>query len=353
MANILVTGAAGFIGYHLIQALLKQGDQIVGIDNLNDYYDPLLKLDRLKALGLDSDQLKTLAAVQHSTLSIENLRFQLLDLADRSGIEQLFKDHQFDIVVNLGAQAGVRYSIDNPHAYVDANLVGFVNILEGCRHSKVKHLVYASSSSVYGMNIKQPFSTEDRVDYPISLYAATKKSNELMAHTYSHLYGIPTTGLRFFTVYGPMGRPDMAYFSFTKKILAGETIDVFNSGKMKRDFTYIDDIVEGITRVMERPPRVEDELSNVSKAGITTAGAPYQIYNIGNNQPVTLRRFITAIETATGKKANENLLPMQPGDVPITYADVNELIADTGFKPETSIEEGIAKFVDWYTGYYR
>ena len=353
MASILVTGAAGFIGYHLIQALLKQGDQIVGIDNLNDYYDPQLKLDRLKALGFDGDQVKTLAAGQHSVLSIQNLRFQWLELADRSGIEQLFKDHQFDIVVNLGAQAGVRYSIDNPNAYVDANLVGFVNILEGCRHVKVKHLVYASSSSVYGMNIKQPFSTEDRVDHPISLYAATKKSNELMAHAYSHLYGIPTTGLRFFTVYGPMGRPDMAYFSFTKKILAGETISVFNNGDMKRDFTYIDDIVEGITRVMERPPSVEDDSSSGSKANITTAEAPYKIYNLGNNQPVTLRRFITAIETACGKKANENPLPMQPGDVPITYADVDELIADIGFKPATSIEEGIARFVDWYKGSFR
>ncbi|MDA0701294.1 MAG: NAD-dependent epimerase, partial [Bacteroidetes bacterium] len=341
-------------GYHLIQALLKQGDQIVGIDNLNDYYDPQLKLDRLKALGFDGDQVKTLAAGQHSALSIQNLRFQRLDLADREGIEQLFKDNSFDIVVNLGAQAGVRYSIDNPHAYVDANLVGFVNILEGCRHSKVKHLVYASSSSVYGMNIKQPFSTADRVDYPISLYAATKKSNELMAHTYSHLYGIPTTGLRFFTVYGPFGRPDMAYFSFTQKILAGETINVFNNGDMKRDFTYIDDIVEGITRVMERPPSVEDEPLKIKnkKLLITAAPAAYRVYNIGNNQPVTLRRFITAIENATGKKANENLLPMQPGDVPITYADVDELIADTGFKPATSIEEGIAKFADWYKGYY-
>jgi UDP-glucuronate 4-epimerase len=248
----------------------------------------------------------------------------------------------------------VRYSIENPHAYVDSNLVGFVNILEGCRHSKVKHLVYASSSSVYGMNIKQPFSTEDRVDYPISLYAATKKSNELMAHTYSHLYGIPTTGLRFFTVYGPMGRPDMAYFSFTKKILNGETIDVYNNGEMQRDFTYIDDIVEGIERIMARPPTVEDELNiQNSKSKITTATAPYKIYNIGNNQPVSLRRFITAIETACGKKAKENLLPMQAGDVPVTFADVDELIADIGFKPSTSIEDGIAKFVDWYKGYYK
>ncbi|UQB43370.1 NAD-dependent epimerase [Thiomicrospira microaerophila] len=354
--NILITGAAGFIGHHLIQALKPYGHNIVGIDNLNDYYDPQLKLDRLKALGFDNDQIQNMAEGQNSTLNTQNSTFQKLDLADRQGIEQLFAENQFDIVVNLGAQAGVRYSIDNPHAYVDSNLVGFVNILEGCRHSKVKHLVYASSSSVYGMNIKQPFSTQDRVDYPISLYAATKKSNELMAHTYSHLYGIPSTGLRFFTVYGPMGRPDMAYFSFTKKILAGETIDVFNNGDMKRDFTYIDDIVEGITRVMQHPPEVTkggQPLKTEHSQLNTTAQAPYKIYNIGNNQPVTLRRFITAIETATGKKANENLLPMQAGDVPITYADVDDLIADTGFKPSTSIEEGISQFVTWYKSYYK
>ena len=339
MNKVLITGAAGFIGFHLTQSLLKQGHSIVGIDNLNDYYDPQLKLDRLQILNQNDKS--------------ENYQFIKMDLADRKDIEQLFAENQFDIVINLGAQAGVRYSIENPNAYVDSNLVGFVNILEGCRHSKVKHLVYASSSSVYGMNIKQPFSTGDRVDYPISLYAATKKSNELMAHTYSHLYGIPTTGLRFFTVYGPMGRPDMAYFSFTKKILNGETIDVYNNGEMQRDFTYIDDIVEGIERIMARPPAVEDELNiQNSKSKITTAKAPYKVYNIGNNQPISLRRFITAIETACGKKAKENLLPMQAGDVPITFADVDELIADTGFKPCTSIEEGIAKFVDWYREYY-
>jgi UDP-glucuronate 4-epimerase len=330
--KILVTGAAGFIGFHLTQALLKQGHSIVGIDNLNDYYDPLLKHDRLEIINQND--------------KAENYQFIKMDLADRKGIEQLFAGNQFDIVVNLGAQAGVRYSIENPHAYVDSNLVGLVNILEGCRHSKVKHLVYASSSSVYGMNIKQPFSTEDRVDYPISLYAATKKSNELIAHTYSHLYGIPTTGLRFFTVYGPMGRPDMAYFSFTKKILNGETLDVFNNGEMQRDFTYIDDIIKGIEQVMIRIP--------VSQSSTTSnAIAPYKIYNIGNNQPVSLRRFITAIEAACGKKAKENLLPMQAGDVPVTFADVDELIADTGFKPNTSIESGIFQFVSWYKGYYK
>jgi UDP-glucuronate 4-epimerase len=331
MNKILVTGSAGFIGFHLIQSLLKQGHAIVGIDNLNDYYDPQLKHDRLQTLNQND--------------KYENHQFIKMDLADRKGIEQLFAENQFDIVINLGAQAGVRYSIENPHAYVDSNLVGFVNILEGCRHSKVKHLVYASSSSVYGMNIRQPFSTDDRVDYPISLYAATKKSNELMAHTYSHLYGIPTTGLRFFTVYGPMGRPDMAYFSFTKKIINGETIDVYNNGEMQRDFTYIDDIVEGIEQVMSRIP--ESRSSDASNAK-----APYKIYNIGNNQPVSLRRFITSIETACGKKAKENLLPMQAGDVPSTFANVDKLIADTGFKPSTSIENGIGKFVDWYKQYY-
>ena len=329
--KILVTGAAGFIGFHLIKALLKQDCFIVGIDNLNAYYDVNLKNDRLKILS------------EHSTEA--SFKFITLDLADRTAMASLFADYGFDIVVNLGAQAGVRYSIEKPHEYVDSNLVGFVNILEGCRHAKVKHLVYASSSSVYGMNIKQPFSTKDRVDFPISLYAATKKSNELMAHTYSHLYNIPTTGLRFFTVYGPYGRPDMAYFSFTKKILAGEQIDVYNNGEMQRDFTYIDDIVEGIVRVIDKVPAPQQSVA-------TTATAPYQIYNIGNNQPVTLRRFITAIEEACGKKAKENLLPMQPGDVPATYADIDELTADIDFTPQTSIEDGITKFVEWYKAYY-
>ncbi len=332
MKKILVTGGAGFIGFHLINTLLDSKVQIISIDNLNDYYDVQLKQDRLNILQK-----------HHNS---ENYKFIKLDLADRQGIENLFKEYSFDVVINLAAQAGVRYSIENPHAYVDSNLIGFVNILEGCRNAKVKHLVYASSSSVYGMNTKQPFSTEDRVDYPISLYAATKKSNELMAHTYSHLYNIPTTGLRFFTVYGPMGRPDMAYFSFTKKILNGETINVFNNGKMKRDFTYIDDIVAGIIKIIDLKPSLQS-------AKETNAKAPYKIYNIGNNQPVTLRRFITAIETASGKKAKENLLPMQAGDVPITYADVDDLIADIGFKPSTTIEQGIEKFVEWYKNNYK
>jgi UDP-glucuronate 4-epimerase len=330
--KILVTGAAGFIGFHLTQALLNHDLSVVGIDNLNEYYDSNLKCDRLKILSNNDNH--------------GNYHFIKMDLADREAIEHLFAENQFDIVVNLGAQAGVRYSIENPHTYVSSNLVGFMNILEGCRHSRVKHLVYASSSSIYGMNVKQPFSTYDRTDYPISLYAATKKSNELMAHTYSHLYGIPTTGLRFFTVYGPMGRPDMAYFSFTKKIINGETIDVYNNGEMQRDFTYIDDIIEAIELVMDRIPSVQPSVTSNAKA-------PYEIYNIGNNQPVSLRRFITAIETACGKKANENLKPMQAGDVPVTFADVDKLEADIGFKPNTSIESGISQFVSWYKDYYK
>lgn len=333
--KILVTGSAGFIGFHLVKALLKRGDQVMGIDNLNDYYDPSLKQDRLQALEL---------FVEAHELQ-RDYRFQVMDLANREQIAGLFADNQFDAVVNLAAQAGVRYSIDNPAAYVDANLVGFANILEGCRNSKIKHLVYASSSSVYGMNTKQPFSTDDPVDYPISLYAATKKSNELMAHSYSHLFDIPVTGLRFFTVYGPWGRPDMAYFKFTKAILAGQPIDVYNHGDMIRDFTYIDDIVEGVVRVIDRPP--EPQISE-----ITTAKAPFKVYNIGNNQPIKLRRFITALETSCGKKAIENLLPMQAGDVPLTYADIDPLMQDFGFKPETEIEEGIEQFMQWYRGYY-
>jgi len=329
--RILVTGATGFIGFHLIEKLLEKSCSIVGIDNINDYYDPELKKDRLRLLNSKSSK--------------GHFKFIKLDLADRDAMSTLFSDNSFDVVINLGAQAGVRYSIENPNAYIDSNVVGFLNVLEGCRHSKVKHLVYASSSSVYGMNKKQPFSTDDTVDYPISLYAATKKSNELMAHTYSHLYNIPTTGLRFFTVYGPYGRPDMAYFSFTKKILNDEEIDVFNNGEMQRDFTYIDDIVEGIVLIMDKIPHSQSSATS-------SATAPYKIYNIGNNQPVTLRRFISAIEVACGKKAKENLLPMQPGDVPITYADIDELVNDIDFKPKTSIEAGIEKFVIWYKQYY-
>jgi UDP-glucuronate 4-epimerase len=328
--KILVTGGAGFIGFHFIQALLSRGDQVINIDNLNSYYTPQLKHDRLAEIA------KHPKVAQH--------QFIEMDIADRAAVSSLFAQHQFDVVVNLAAQAGVRYSIDNPHAYVDSNLVGFLNILEGCRHSQVGHLVYASSSSVYGMNTKQPFSTTDRVDHPISLYAATKKANELMAHTYSHLYNLPTTGLRFFTVYGPWGRPDMAYYSFTQKILAGQSINVFNNGDMQRDFTYIDDIVTGLVRVVDRIPKPQHSDS-------TAAQAPYNIYNIGNNQPITLRRFIRAIEAATSCKAKEKLLPMQAGDVPSTYANLDDLMNDTGFKPNTSIEDGINKFVNWYTRY--
>ena len=332
--KVLVTGSAGFIGFFLAKALLARGDSVVGIDNLNDYYDPALKRARLQ-------DLEQFAQAQQAS---QRYAFIPLDMADRVGMAQLFERHAFDAVVNLGAQAGVRYSIDNPNAYVDSNVVGFVNVLEGCRHSGVKHLVYASSSSVYGMNVKQPFSTADRVDYPISLYAATKKSNELMAHTYSHLFNIPTTGLRFFTVYGPWGRPDMAYFKFTQAILAGKPIDVYNHGDMLRDFTYIDDIIEGVVRMIDRIPQPQVN-------AMTTGQAPYKLYNIGNNQPVTLRRFITALETALGQKAVENHLPMQLGDVPVTYADVDELIADVGFKPATEVEDGLERFVRWYRDY--
>lgn len=328
--RVLVTGAAGFIGFYLSKALIERRNTVVGIDNLNDYYDVQLKHDRLAIL----------AKHQQS----QHFKFIKLDLQNRDGIKDLFKDNDFDIVVNLAAQAGVRYSIDNPHAYVDSNLVGFVNILEGCREAKVKHFVYASSSSVYGMNTKQPFSTDDRADFPISLYAASKKSNELMAHTYSHLFNIPTTGLRFFTVYGPMGRPDMAYFKFTKAIIEGKVIDVYNNGEMKRDFTYIDDIIEGLIRVIDRVP-------SRTKSDITKAEAPYELYNIGNNKPITLRRFITAIENECGVKAIENLMPMQAGDVPSTFADVDNLIKSIDFKPNTSIEKGIKNFVKWYKKY--
>ena len=325
--KVLVTGAAGFIGFHLTLALLDHGMEVIAVDNLNNYYDPMLKRRRLDEIS------------KHPRSC--NFEFIKADIADRSVIDQLFFEHSFGTVVNLAAQAGVRYSLENPHAYVDSNLTGFLNILEGCRQSKVGHLVYASSSSVYGMNVKQPFSAHDRVDYPISLYAATKKSNELMAHAYSHLYNIPTTGLRFFTVYGPYGRPDMAYYKFTKAILNGDSIDVYNNGEMKRDFTYIDDIVEGIVRVMNKIPTPHENKYSAAKP-------PYRIYNIGNNNPVTLREFISAIEDGCGLKANENHLPMQPGDVPVTFSDIDDLIADIQFSPSTSIRDGIEKFVDWY-----
>ena len=333
--KVLVTGGAGFIGFFITQALLKLGHEVIGIDNLNDYYDVSLKQGRLEALKLFCSE----------NDYTEQYQFIEMDIADRAAMSGLFQNNPFVRVIHLAAQAGVRYSIENPGAYVDSNLVGFVNVLEGCRQQKTAHLLYASSSSVYGMNSKIPFSTDDRVDFPISLYAATKKSNELMAHTYSHLYNIPTTGLRFFTVYGPWGRPDMAYFSFTQKILKGEAIDVFNYGEMERDFTYIDDIVEGVIRVMDHIPLPQ-------KSEVTTAEAPYKIYNIGNNQPIKLERFIQAIEKSAGKKAIRNNLPMQAGDVPRTFADVGDLMADVDFKPATEIEEGIQKFMNWYKAFY-
>ena len=332
--KILITGAAGFIGMHTALVLLARGDEVVGIDNLNDYYDPQIKRDRLARLS-----------------AFPNFRFIEMDIADRPGIERVFAAERFDKVVNLAAQAGVRYSIQNPHAYVDANIVGFVNILEGCRHSGVKHLVYASSSSVYGGNEKMPFSESDSVDHPVSLYAATKKANELMAHTYSHLYGLPTTGLRFFTVYGPWGRPDMALFLFTKAILAGEPIKVFNYGKMQRDFTYIDDIIEGVVRTLDRPAE-PDASFDPQAPNPGTSRAPYRVFNIGNQGQVELMAFIEAIEEALGVTAQKDLLPIQPGDVPATFSDVSALSAWTGFTPGTPIKEGVAKFVAWYRGYF-
>ena len=330
----LVTGAAGFIGMHVSSALLNRGDEVLGIDNLNDYYSVSLKRDRLLQLS-----------------GRRGFRFEQIDLADRDRLPKLFDAERFDVVINLGAQAGVRYSLSNPHAYVDSNLVGFVNVLEACRHSRVKHLVFASSSSVYGANTTMPFSTHHNVDHPVSLYAATKKANELMAHTYSHLYQLPTTGLRFFTVYGPWGRPDMALWLFTKAILAGEPIDVFNNGLMQRDFTYIDDIVQGVVRVADHVPAGNPAWSG-DHPDPASSHAPYRIYNIGNNSPVELMHLIETIEKALGKTAVKNFLPLQPGDVLATYADVDDLTRDVGFKPSTPIEAGVRRFVDWYRSYH-
>ncbi len=330
----LITGAAGFIGFHLSKRLLAQGKSIVGVDSLSDYYDVNLKKTRLSELDGNSE-----------------FTFYKLDLADRGGVENLFSENKFDYVVNMAAQAGVRYSLSNPHAYIDSNIVGFLNILEGCRHNDVKHLVFASSSSVYGANTKMPFSVHHNVDHPVSLYAATKKSNELMAHTYSSLYSLPCTGIRFFTVYGPLGRPDMALFLFTRAILGNKPIDVFNHGKMKRDFTYIDDIVEGVVRLIDKVPEPDPDWCG-DDPDSATSYAPYRLYNIGNNNPVELMKFIGVLEDCLGKKAEKNFLPMQPGDVPETYADVDDLTEDAGFKPSTPIEEGIKKFVDWYREYY-
>lgn len=325
--KVLITGVAGFIGFHLALALIKRGDHVIGVDNLNSYYDPQLKRDRLDVLCGD--------------VNASRFEFIKADIADRDAMTVLFSRQHFDSVINLAAQAGVRYSLENPTAYVDSNLVGFVNILEGCRQTNVAHLVYASSSSVYGMNTKQPFSTDDRADYPVSLYAATKRSNELMAFTYSHLYRIPATGLRFFTVYGPFGRPDMAYYKFTESILSGKPIDLFNNGVMRRDFTYIDDIIEGVVRVIDKAP-------DSQKNQFSNAEAPHKLYNIGNNNPVSLGSFVEALEFACGRKAVKNFLPMQPGDVPVTFADIDGLIQDIGFRPNTPIREGLRSFVNWY-----
>jgi len=332
--KVLLTGSAGFIAFHTGKILLERGDEVVGLDNLNDYYSVSLKEARL-------EQLK----------AYKNFRFVRMDLADRAGVAELFKREKFQRVVNLGAQAGVRYSIQNPLAYIDSNVVGFANILEGCRHTGVEHLVYASTSSVYGANTKMPFSVHQNVDHPLSFYAATKKANELMAHTYAHLYRLPTTGLRFFTVYGPWGRPDMALFLFTKNILAGKPIDVFNYGHHKRDFTYVGDIANGVVRALDRVAQPSAHW-NSDEPDPSTSNAPYRLYNIGNNAPVELMRYIEVLEQCLGKKAEKNMLPLQVGDVPDTYADVQALIDDVGFKPATPVEEGIAKFVEWYVGYY-
>jgi len=332
---ILVTGAAGFIGFHVSQRLLARGDKVVGLDNLNDYYDPSLKEARLAQLRASHD-----------------FHFVHCDVADTTSLQDVFDDHHPERVIHLAAQAGVRYSVVNPYAYIETNILGFQNILEGCRHNQIAHLVYASSSSVYGGNTRQPFSEHDGVDHPLSLYGATKKANELMAHSYAHLYRLPATGLRFFTVYGPWGRPDMALFKFTKAMLAGEPIPVYNEGRMIRDFTYIDDIVEGIVRILDVVPRPNPEWES-NHPDPASSDAPYRIFNIGNNRPVELLHFISVLEKSLGVKARLDLLPMQPGDVPSTMADVNDLERATGFRPKTTVEEGIAAFVRWYREYYR
>lgn len=333
--KILVTGAAGFIGSSLAIRLLERGDEVVGIDNLNDYYDVNLKLARLERLK-----------------DYSRFKFIKLEISDRTAMEELFIAEKFQRVMHLAAQAGVRYSITNPHAYIDANIIGFMNILEGCRHNAIEHLAYASSSSVYGANTNMPFSIHDNVDHPVSLYAASKKANELMAHTYSHLYNLPTTGLRFFTVYGPWGRPDMSLFMFTRNILEGKPIDVFNYGNHRRDFTYIADIVEGVVRVIDKPAQANASWAS-DNPDPGTSLAPYRVYNIGNNNPVNLLAFIETLEKCLGKQAIKNLLPLQPGDVPDTYADVSDLVSDLGYKPGTSLETGIGNFVEWYRNFYR
>ncbi len=345
--KILITGTAGFIGFHLANRLIKRGDEVVGLDNINDYYDVRLKHARLKEAGIEKENIEYGKIVESK--KYPNYKFIKLDLEDKENIDKLFKKEKFDKVCNLAAQAGVRYSLTNPDAYIRSNIVGHMNILEAVRHNEVKALSYASSSSVYGLNKKQPFSTDDNVDHPISLYAATKKADELMSHTYSYLYNIPTTGLRFFTVYGPWGRPDMALFLFTKAILENKPIDVYNYGNMQRDFTYIDDIIEGVVRVIDNPPKPNPDWDGRA----SESKAPYKVYNIGNGSPVKLMDFIKALEETLGIEAKKNLLPLQPGDVPSTYADTSALEKDLGYKPYTDVKEGIKNFVNWYKEFYR
>ena len=345
MSKVLITGTAGFIGFHLANALVLKGFEVVGLDNINDYYDVNLKYGRLNESGINKELIEYNIGLKSE--KFDNYKFIKLNLEDQENIYSLFRNEKFDLVVNLAAQAGVRYSLENPHAYINSNILGFTNILEACRHNSIQHLVYASSSSVYGLNTKMPFSTSDNVDHPISLYAATKKSNELMAHTYSYLFDLPTTGLRFFTVYGPWGRPDMALFLFAKAILEGKPIDVYNYGNMQRDFTYIDDIVNGIVKVLENKPLKKVKIKNPS-----VSIAPYKIYNIGNSTPVKLNDFIEAIEKALNKKAERNLMPIQSGDVEKTWADVTDLIDDMEYKPATDIDKGVKEFIQWYKYFY-
>ncbi|NOQ24400.1 MAG: NAD-dependent epimerase/dehydratase family protein [Bacteroidales bacterium] len=346
MPKVLITGTAGFIGFHLSNSLIARGYDVVGLDIINDYYDVNLKYGRLKEAGIERESIEYNKLLKSS--KYDNYKFIKLKLEDQDNINDLFKKEKFDFVVNLAAQAGVRYSLENPHAYINSNIIGYTNILEACRHNSIKHLVYASSSSVYGLNTKMPFSTSDNVDHPISLYAASKKSNELMAHTYSYLFDLPTTGLRFFTVYGPWGRPDMALFLFTKAIMEGNKIDVYNYGNMQRDFTYVDDIVKGIVKVLENKPKKREVIDNPS-----VSKAPYKIYNIGNSSPVKLNDFIEAIEKALDKKADRNLMPIQPGDVEATWADVTDLTDDLEYKPETDIKYGVNEFIKWYKSFYK
>jgi len=348
--KVLITGTAGFIGFHLANKLIARGDEVVGLDCINDYYDPNVKYGRLDYAGIDQKDIKYNKLTQSSKKA--NYRFIKLQLEDKDNLDSLFELEQFDSVCNLAAQAGVRYSIENPMAYIDANIIGFINILESCRNNGVKNLSYASSSSVYGLNESYPFSTSDNVDHPMSLYAATKKSNELMAHTYSHLYGISTTGLRFFTVYGPWGRPDMALFLFTKAALEGRAINVFNYGEMLRDFTYVDDIVEGVTCIIDNPAQPNPEWSG-KQPDPSTSSSPYKIYNIGNNDPVKLMDFIEAIENALGKKIQKNMMPLQAGDVPATYANVDDLVRDLDYQPSTSVQKGIDNFIAWYREFFK